>query len=65
VVEGTDHTLPSPRSPMTTDPSLLGQCPTCKREISQAWKLIEYEQADGNIGIFAECPSCEEVVKPQ
>jgi hypothetical protein len=50
---------------MTSSPPLLGYCPTCEREISQAWKLIEYEQADGSLGVFAECPSCEKVVKPQ
>ncbi len=52
-------------SPMTNNPPSLGHCPTCNREISQAWKLIEYEQADGDTGIFAECPSCDEVIKPQ
>lgn len=50
---------------MTNGPSLLGHCPTCECEISKPWKLIEYEQADGNTGVFAECPSCNEVVKPQ
>jgi hypothetical protein len=50
---------------MTDSPAPLGHCPSCEREISAAWKLIEYEQADGNTGIFAECPSCEKVVKPE
>ncbi|TKX57100.1 hypothetical protein EXE43_18260 [Halorubrum sp. SS5] len=52
-------------SPMTNNPLSLGHCPTCNREISQAWKLIEYERADGDIGVFAECPTCDEVIKPQ
>ncbi|WP_449272189.1 DUF7837 family putative zinc-binding protein [Halorubrum halodurans] len=49
---------------MTNSPPPLGQCPNCESEISQAWKLIEYEEADGSTGVFAECPSCDEVVKP-
>lgn len=62
-MEGKNYTLSSPL--MTSSPPLLGHCPTCEREIAQAWKLIEYEQADGSLGVFAECPSCEKVVKPQ
>ncbi|WP_443984493.1 DUF7837 family putative zinc-binding protein [Halorubrum sp. ASP1] len=50
---------------MTDSPPPLGHCPSCEREISAAWKLIEYDQADGDTGIFAECPSCEKVVKPE
>ncbi|GAA0541531.1 hypothetical protein GCM10008994_15770 [Halorubrum ejinorense] len=62
-MEGESHAPPSPL--MTDSPPALGHCPSCEQEISAAWKLIEYEQADGNTGIFAECPSCEKVVKPE
>ncbi|WP_449405253.1 DUF7837 family putative zinc-binding protein [Halorubrum salinarum] len=51
--------------PMTDTPPALGHCPSCDTEISAAWKLIEYEQADGSTGVFAECPSCDEVVNPE
>ena len=61
-MEGESH---APLPPMTDTPAPLGHCPSCEREISAAWKLIEYEQADGNTGIFAECPPCEKVVKPE
>ncbi|WP_445972131.1 DUF7837 family putative zinc-binding protein [Halorubrum miltondacostae] len=44
---------------MTDTPTSLGHCPSCDREISAAWKLIEYEQADGETGVFAERPECD------
>lgn len=50
---------------MITDESLLGTCPECDEAIPVGWKLIEYEQTDGSIGVFAECPSCTEVVRPE
>ncbi|WP_080510467.1 DUF7837 family putative zinc-binding protein [Halorubrum coriense] len=50
---------------MTDGPTSLGHCPSCGRDISAAWKLIEYEQVDGDTGVFAECPNCDEAVKPQ
>ena len=50
---------------MTDSPPALGHCPNCDREITETWTIIEYEQADGDIGIFAECPDCDEVVKPE
>ena len=53
-----------PRS-MTRNTSMLGRCPECGEEISTEWLLIEYEKADGSTGIWAECPSCEEVVSPE
>ncbi|WP_442903396.1 DUF7837 family putative zinc-binding protein [Halobacterium sp. KA-4] len=27
--------------------------------------LVEYETSDGENGLWAECPSCEEVVAPE
>ncbi|MEF8975799.1 MAG: hypothetical protein V5A21_06200 [Halapricum sp.] len=50
---------------MTTDEQLLGHCPDCGKEISRAWLLVEYEKADGTAGVWAECPSCEDVVAPE
>ncbi|WP_437125173.1 DUF7837 family putative zinc-binding protein [Haloarcula limicola] len=50
---------------MTRDTSILGLCPDCDEEITPAWLLVEYEQDDGTTGIWAECPACEDVVKPE
>ncbi|WP_455567128.1 DUF7837 family putative zinc-binding protein [Salinigranum halophilum] len=50
---------------MNSDSSSLGRCPECDRSISEAWKLIEWEQEDGSVGIFTECPECDEVVRPE
>ncbi len=55
---------PLPTS-MNGDQSTVGQCPECGSSISSGWKLIEYERDDGPLGIFAECPSCNEVVAPE
>ncbi len=41
----------------------LGGCPHCGTEIPDYRLLIEYETADGP-SVFAECPSCEDVVTP-
>jgi len=49
---------------MTRNSSLLGGCPECGEDISEGWLLIEYEKADGTTGIWAECPACEDVVRP-
>lgn len=48
-----------------TDVSELGVCPNCGAAIPRQWLLIEYERADGNLGLYAECPECNEVVCPQ
>lgn len=50
--------------PMTTKDQ-LGHCPQCGEAIPATWKLIEYEREDGTTGVFAECPTCEAVVKPE
>lgn len=47
---------------MAQDPSVLGTCPDCDREIRSAYALIEYEKADGTTRTFAECPECDAVV---
>jgi hypothetical protein len=60
---------PVPRSfhpvSMPTDDSLLGRCPDCGDPISDAWLLVEYSEDDGTDGVWAECPSCEDVVAPE
>jgi hypothetical protein len=50
---------------MTDTLPALGHCPSCDHEVSTAWKLIEYEQADGSTGVFAEYPSWDEVVNSE
>jgi hypothetical protein len=50
---------------MPTDDSLLGRCPDCGDPISDAWLLVEYSEDDGTDGVWAECPSCEDVVAPE
>jgi len=62
-VEGC-HTLPFPLC-MNTDESSLGRCPDCGERIPEPWLLIEYESNDGETGIWAECPGCEDVVGPE
>ncbi len=49
---------------MTND-SPLGCCPDCGESISEAWLLVEYTKANGETGIWAECPACEDVVAPE
>lgn len=50
---------------MNTDSRSLGRCPECGRTVPAGWTLIEYERADGELAVFAECPSCEAVVRPE
>jgi len=49
---------------MTPDDA-LGQCPDCGTTIAAAWLLIEYEDAGGQTGMWAECSGCDDVVKPE
>jgi len=44
---------------------MLGRCPDCDVQISDAWVLIEYEKNDGETGVWAECPECGNVVSPE
>jgi uncharacterized protein with PIN domain len=46
-------------------PSPIGRCPYCSRKVAESSVLIEYERTSGEIGVFAECPSCGEVVRPE
>ncbi len=50
---------------MNTDESSLGRCPDCSKRIPEAWLLVEYTKDDGTDGIWAECPTCEDVVAPE
>jgi endogenous inhibitor of DNA gyrase (YacG/DUF329 family) len=50
---------------MNSDASELGRCPDCGEPVPEAWLLIEYETVDGEKGIYAECPACEDVVAPE
>jgi hypothetical protein len=50
---------------MSNDESVLGRCPHCGEFITDVWVLVEYETEDGSTGIWAECPSCEDVVSPE
>ncbi|WP_436931472.1 DUF7837 family putative zinc-binding protein [Halosimplex halobium] len=50
---------------MNSDASELGQCPECGEGISEVWLLVKYEKDDGTEGVWAECPSCEDVVAPE
>ncbi|WP_449267266.1 DUF7837 family putative zinc-binding protein [Halalkaliarchaeum desulfuricum] len=42
----------------------LGTCPLCGTRVSRDAVLIEYE-VDGDPRLFAECPECEQPVRPQ
>lgn len=46
------------------EPRILGWCPECGQEIPGWGTLIEYETQTGATSVFAECPSCSEVVHP-
>jgi len=50
---------------MPNDAEILGRCPDCGESISRAWLLVEYETDDGDTGIWAECPDCDDVVAPE
>jgi len=50
---------------MPNDPEILGRCPDCGESISRVWVLVEYETDNGDTGIWAECPVCDDVVAPE
>lgn len=50
---------------MRTDEASLGRCPECGKRLPTVWLLVEYEKEDGQTGIWAECPDCEDVVAPE
>ncbi|WP_449271824.1 DUF7837 family putative zinc-binding protein [Halovenus aranensis] len=45
-------------------PSLRGTCPSCGAEIGDRHVLIQYDTAAGP-GVYAECPSCRDVISPE
>lgn len=65
-VHGASESRPVPRYalPMDHNQSPLGVCPDCGRELQPVHALIEYEKTNGEQGIFAECPKCDDVVEP-
>ncbi|NHX41506.1 MULTISPECIES: phage terminase large subunit family protein [Haloarcula] len=50
---------------MPDDTQRLGRCPDCGERITTPWLLLEYEKDDGTEGVWAECPTCEDVVAPE
>ncbi|WP_083874960.1 DUF7837 family putative zinc-binding protein [Haloferax sulfurifontis] len=50
---------------MTSDSTILGRCPDCGEETEAYQSIIEFEDSDGSTGVFAECYSCDEVVRPE
>lgn len=48
-----------------TDDRRLGVCPNCGGDIRPVDELITYQRSDGSIGVYAECPGCEAVVRPE
>lgn len=49
---------------MTSNQSVLGTCPSCDEPIPDHRLLIEYDSG-GRRAMFAECPSCLDVVHPR
>jgi predicted RNA-binding Zn-ribbon protein involved in translation (DUF1610 family) len=50
---------------MPSDLPGLGRCPNCGDRITEAWVLVEYSKNDGTDRVWAECPSCGDVVAPE
>jgi len=50
---------------MNSDASEFGRCPECGEQISEAGLLIKYETSDGETRLWADCPACETVVRPE
>jgi hypothetical protein len=49
---------------MRTQPATLGYCPFCGDTVTEHDVLIRYETTDGELGVWAECPGCRDVVDP-
>ena len=49
---------------VTAESSTLGSCPHCGAAVASVDVLIEYETAEGEPAVWAECPDCGEVVDP-
>ncbi|PSQ49504.1 hypothetical protein BRD15_03220 [Halobacteriales archaeon SW_6_65_15] len=48
---------------MPDECSTLGLCPACETPVPAARLLIKYEKS-GVTAVFADCPTCDEVVHP-
>lgn len=42
----------------------LGTCSFCGEAVEERHVIIQYETAAGELGRWAECPSCSEIVDP-
>jgi len=66
------HTLPLPLEiarelvRMTPDDleTVRGDCSFCGETVTGRHAIIHYETAGGDPGVWAECPSCGEIVDP-
>ena len=60
-----EHPATRESHPMNThETEAAGRCPSCSATVPNAFVLIEYE-ADDERRMYAECPACENVVRPQ
>ena len=50
---------------MTNEAESLGVCPECGAAIHKGQILIEYTTEEGDTECFADCYSCEAVVRPE
>ncbi|MFB9811968.1 DUF7837 family putative zinc-binding protein [Haloarcula sebkhae] len=48
---------------MSDDTRSPDRCPDCDQPIANSWILVEYEEDDGTEDIWAECPTCRDVVE--
>lgn len=65
------HTLPSPfetseTTSMAPDDreAALGTCSFCGETVADQHVIIQYETAAGELGYWAECRNCGEIVDP-
>lgn len=50
---------------MRTKLDTLGHCPSCSTEILATRLLIRYETQEGWPRMYADCPECHDVVRPE
>lgn len=41
-----------------------GPCQFCGATVTQRHVIIQYETAAGDVGVWADCPDCGEIVDP-
>mgnify|MGYP000147404188 CR=1 FL=1 len=49
---------------MTHTTRTIGVCPDCESALARADVLVEYETAAGEVGCYADCVDCDDVVRP-